>query len=209
MTQWFSNGGWIMFPLLVCSLLAGTVIIERSLFLFAWRRKVKKIDRIHFLGLLKNQKGALAMREAQKSTDPLLNSLWPALKFPPSQRPTLLFHFSSEILDQWNRFLPILGTITTAAPMLGILGTVSGIIKSFGFISQQTLQNQKGIIGGLSEALITTEYGLLIAIPTLIFFQFYERRIQGVSDQLQKFSTEIEILGTPPRQKEKELAPLA
>ena len=90
-----------------------------------------------------------------------------------------------------QRFLPTLGTIAAAAPLLGLLGTVSGMITTFQTLNVQGLGNASGLSGGIAEALITTATGLGIAIPSLIFHRAYMARIREYVVELESISSEV------------------
>lgn len=81
-----------------------------------------------------------------------------------------------------ERFLPSLGTISTVAPLIGLLGTVTGMIKSFRAFEQSTARSSQ-LMGGIDEALITTALGLIVAIPSLVMYNFFVRKVQTISSE--------------------------
>ncbi|MDH5717041.1 MAG: MotA/TolQ/ExbB proton channel family protein [Spirochaetia bacterium] len=90
-----------------------------------------------------------------------------------------------EILNQLNmmeKYLPTLGTISTIAPLLGLLGTVTGMIKSFRAF-EDTGSRSAQLMGGIDEALITTALGLIVAIPALIMYNYYIRRVNTLTEE--------------------------
>ncbi len=87
----------------------------------------------------------------------------------------------------------ILDTIITMAPLLGILGTVLGIIESFDLLSLSGIQDPKAVIGGISQALITTASGLTVALATLIPFNYYSVRVGRATRRLEKTGTRLEL----------------
>jgi biopolymer transport protein ExbB len=85
-----------------------------------------------------------------------------------------------------ERFLPSLGTISTVAPLIGLLGTVTGMIKSFRAFEQSSAQNTQ-LMGGIDEALITTALGLIVAIPSLVMYNFFVRKVQLINAETELF----------------------
>jgi biopolymer transport protein ExbB len=87
--------------------------------------------------------------------------------------------------------LPILETIAVIAPLMGLLGTVLGMIKVFGVIKEQGIGQAAALSGGISEALVTTVTGLFIGIPVLIFFNYFANKAEGFVLDIEKHSTEL------------------
>ncbi|MCD6574965.1 MotA/TolQ/ExbB proton channel family protein, partial [Candidatus Aerophobetes bacterium] len=90
-----------------------------------------------------------------------------------------------------EKHLKILGTIVTVAPLIGLLGTVMGMIKAFNVIALQGTGEPGALAGGISEALITTAVGLSIAIPSLIFYNYFMHRTDKIVRQFEKISSEF------------------
>ena len=85
-----------------------------------------------------------------------------------------------------ERFLPFVAISAASAPLLGLLGTVTGIINTFKLITVFGSGDVKSLSGGISEALITTKFGLIVAIPSLLLHAFLSRKAKGVTDQMEK-----------------------
>jgi biopolymer transport protein ExbB len=102
-------------------------------------------------------------------------------------------------LQRFNRGLPILDTIITLAPLLGLLGTVTGLIHAFGLLGAQELGSPVAITGGIAEALIATAFGLGIAIVALIPFNYLAARLEEARNEIQDAGSQLELLlaGTP------------
>jgi biopolymer transport protein ExbB len=170
------RGGVVMWPLLALSLLSVTLLFERSWFFFrsnhpgrisrvrAMARRLRENDRAGAKAIAQTDGGVygevvLDLLEEKSVSEAA------AMDIIESQRPRL------------ERFMPILSTIITVAPMLGILGTVLGIISSFELLSDQaTTADPRSVSQGIAEALITTAIGLVIAIFTL--FPYNSLRVQ-------------------------------
>lgn len=97
-------------------------------------------------------------------------------------------------MSQARRYLPILDTVITLAPLLGLLGTITGMISAFGIVSEAGLGQPHAITGGIAEALIATATGLLIAIMTLIPYNYFRSKVEQLTDVLEEQSTRLELL---------------
>ena len=98
---------------------------------------------------------------------------------------------AAQVVHEMEHFLNTLGTIAAVAPLLGLLGTVIGMIKVFSEIMVQGTGNAGMLAGGISEALITTASGLVVAIPALIMHRFFERRIQSIVITLEREAVKL------------------
>jgi biopolymer transport protein ExbB len=97
-------------------------------------------------------------------------------------------------LSQARRYLPVLDTVITLAPLLGLLGTITGMISAFGIVSEAGLGQPHAITGGIAEALIATATGLLIAIMTLIPYNYLRSKVEQFTDLLEEQATRLELL---------------
>lgn len=147
MWEWFQKGGPVMYPLLICSILAMGIVLERLWSfpnLFRQGEAIAKVD--------------ISGKEREKAWDALAKKL--------------------------NKGLSVLEVIVTVAPMLGLLGTVLGVIHTFELFGRGITQVNKASLGmGLAEALITTAAGLIIAIPTLVAYHLLARRVDDFVDK--------------------------
>lgn len=191
--QIFRDGGWAMWPLLVLSVLALTVTFERCVF---WLRTHRAASRRRYARLLrllaKNDRGEAAALAARDRTvyarfaDALLRR--PAGEGGPSEAEVITA--AEDLRPAVERFSTLLSTIITAAPMLGILGTVTGIIDSFGILSSaDAVRDPTLVAGGIAEALYTTAFGLLVAL--LALFPYVVFRTQA-----DRCLTRLETLGS-------------
>jgi biopolymer transport protein ExbB len=97
-------------------------------------------------------------------------------------------------LRSLRRNLPVLDTIITLAPLLGLLGTITGMISAFGIVSEAGLGQPHAITGGIAEALIATATGLLVAIVTLIPYNYFRSRMEAMTDIMEERATRLELL---------------
>lgn len=188
----FQKGGLIMWPLLAASITAMTVACERVLFMLKERKARRPQDAQAVLAEL--QKGAplKAAELGRSSTDPVARALAEALT-----RPAFSLAYQQQAarrLGAMARGLPVLDTVITLAPLLGLLGTVTGMIRSFGLLGGE-LDAPSAITGGIAEALIATAFGLCIAIVCLIPFNWLNALIEERQREFQDAGTAAELLG--------------
>jgi biopolymer transport protein ExbB len=185
--KWFDQGGWVMWPLLLMSLAAVAVIIERAIFLYRAR-----IDAGSFMGQIRK---VLLKRDIKQAVRICENYKGPIaaimkaglLKYgkPPEDIQKTIENAALREMATLERFLPVLSSISSIAPITGFFGTVIGMIASFDVLAAQGLNNPGLVARGIKIALITTATGLIIAIPTLIFYNWF-------SSVIAKFVREME-----------------
>ncbi len=192
-----SRGGPLMIALLICSILSVAIIIER---LFSLRRsRIMRIDILMEIEIaLKKGNLTTAMEWAKKEASCMTRIAEIALIN--SNRPKDDLKASIEEagrmeVPRLEKFMTILQTITVISPLLGLLGTVTGMINVFQTIVNEGTGNANILAGGISEALLTTAAGLSIAIPTLIFYNFFNKRIEHLIVEMEHLSvTLLELL---------------
>ena len=173
-------GGWLMIPIILCSIVAVAIIGER---LWALQRKkvipkhlVAQIWHWHSMGQLKDEQ----ITQIRKSS-PLGRVLAAGLSNMNHSREVMkesIEEIGRHEVHELERYLNTLGTIAAITPLLGLLGTVIGMIKVFSVITLQGVGNPTVLSGGISEALITTAAGLSVAIPSLMFYRYLRGQIQ-------------------------------
>ncbi len=190
----FHKGGPIMWPILACSLLALTVVFERLFFIVAEmsRRQPKLVDSM--LDAVERRELELAMKLGRDSKDFVARTLAAALEHGAEKSiASALLRGAERELARYNRGLSVLDTIITLAPLLGLLGTVTGMMGSFGMLGGGELGAPTAITGGIAEALIATAFGLGVAITALIPFNYLNARLEGARRELQDAAAHIEI----------------
>lgn len=169
-TDWLSvmqRGGPVMWPLLVISVLSATLIFER-LWFFASVNRGPQWSRARSAAKLIRHRNAAEAKAALDNDAGVFAALLRAVADEPVSDAALAEAVESQ-RHRLERFMPTLSTIITAAPMLGILGTVLGIIDSFELLGQQSTGTDPRLVGaGIAEALISTAAGLLVALLTLL-----------------------------------------
>lgn len=194
---YFKKGGPIMWPLLFLSLLAMTVILERLVFLMVegGRRSPKTVRAI--MAALEKRDLQGAIEAGRQSRDYLARCLHYALTNHEMSLSNALMRSTAIELFRYNRGISILDTIVTMAPLLGLLGTVTGMIGAFGMLGGGDLSAPSAITGGIAEALIATTFGLGIAITTLIPLNYLHSRCEQARHELEDVATHTELLMKP------------
>lgn len=192
--DYFYRGGPVMYPLLFCSLLSLTVIIERIIF---WIREQGCRDRVileKFMALVEKDDLNEARNITHGSRDFLIRVMVCGLvhrEF--SLRDALQMGAEEEVL-RMKRYLPVLDTMITMSPLLGILGTVVGIISSFTVLGRVGVENPHLVTAGIGQALITTAFGLIIAILSLIPYNYFQSKVEKAIQEIEKYGTTLEII---------------
>jgi biopolymer transport protein ExbB len=194
MIQIFLKGGPVMWPLLVTSLVAVTVVMERLFFIVSEsvRRDPDAVEKIFSeVEAGEHERAAALSRDSQ---DYVAKVLAYALAHREQSHASALVRAANRELNRFNRGLSILDTVITLAPLLGLLGTVTGMIRSFSLLGGQELGAPTAITGGIAEALIATAFGLLIAIIALIPFNFLNTRMEEARHQIEDAASRMDAL---------------
>ncbi len=190
-------GGIIMFPLLLCSVLALAIIIERFWTLRVSRLAPKSLVQGLWASIRKKELNARKIKELKEAA-PLGRVLAAGLVNAKHGRDIMkesIQEEASHVVHEMERFLTALGTIAVITPLLGLLGTVIGMIKVFAQLQLEGAGNAAALAGGISEALITTAAGMTIAIPALIFHRYFLRRVDEIVVDMEQESLRlVEVL---------------
>lgn len=189
----FNKGGPIMWPILIVSIIAVAVVLER---IFWWlgrwmRRDPKRIEKV--FTAVETGDVAEASRLSRGSRDPVLRMMWNGLNHQHASLQGALQVAAGIEIKRAGRFLVVMDTLVTLAPLLGLLGTITGLMKSFSFLGNEELAVQ-AVTGGIAEALIATACGLGIAIFALIPFNFFTSRVSNLEFELQTAATNLEVM---------------
>ncbi|HJN96533.1 MAG TPA: MotA/TolQ/ExbB proton channel family protein [Gammaproteobacteria bacterium] len=182
MVEIVSAGGWLMLPIILCSIVAIAIVIERFWTLSAARITPKYVLAQVWTWLKNNQLDSTKLRELRLSS-PLGQILAAGLLSSKYGRQAMIDGIeqaAAQVIHDIERYLSTLGTIAAITPLLGLLGTVVGMIRVFSEIMLQGTGNANALAGGISEALITTAAGLTVAIPTYIAHRFFMRRVESL-----------------------------
>jgi len=188
----FLKGGPIMYPLLVAAVVAVAVAGERLLWGF---RQAARLDRAlvaKVLDAAEHGRWEEAAKLAESSQDPVAKVLAAGLEHRETSMEGAIQVAASRELREAGRFIPTLDTLVTLAPLLGLLGTVTGIMASFNSIGTDELAVTK-VTGGIGEALIATAAGLGIAITTLIPLNILTTRLAGLQADIEAAATTLQV----------------
>ena len=193
--DFFHRGGPVMWPILFCSILGLTVALERLIAF--WR---DAIAQRYFRSAQENVIVAVregrfddALQLAQKADAPTCRIFAEALANHDSGFTETLEAASQKRLDQLRRGFTLIDTVITVSPMLGILGTVTGIINTFTHLTSSGIENPTGATAGISEALITTAAGLIVAISCLFPFNFLVSQLSRRANDLEQATHRLTI----------------
>ncbi|HCG79540.1 MULTISPECIES: MotA/TolQ/ExbB proton channel family protein [Thalassolituus] len=182
MLEIIQSGGWMMVPIIIASVLALAITVERF-----WTLRPGKIAPPNLLsqvwGWMKNKQLDSAKIRSLKDSSPLGNVLAAGLINSRHGRQIMkesIEEVASHEIHEMERYLNALGTVAAVAPLMGLLGTVIGMIKVFAEIMAQGTGQANLLAGGISEALITTAAGLVVAIPALICHRILQRRVDEI-----------------------------
>lgn len=181
LVDYYVKGGLTMHPMLLCSILGLIIIIERAIVLHRVKINTAQIFGAVRQALLKRDlKGAIAVCDTLQG--PISDTLRAGLLRygkPASEIEKAIESVALHELSKLERGLWILATVANVAPLFGFLGTVTGMIKSFAALAEVGLGNPKAVAAGISEALITTAFGLFIALPVQAAFNYYTSRVSN------------------------------
>lgn len=172
-------GGWLMVPIILCSIIAAAICIERFWTLRSSQIAPKNLLATVWSWIRSNQLDNKRLRELRMSS-PLGQILAAGLNNSRRGRELMkeaIEEVAGQVVHEMERYLNTLGTIAAITPLLGLLGTVIGMIKVFASIKLEGTGNTAVLAGGISQALITTAAGLTVAIPALFFHRFFQRRV--------------------------------
>jgi len=172
-------GGWLMIPIVFCSIIAASICVERF-----WTLRTDQIAPKNLLSQVWNwirhsEMDAQRLRELRINS-PLGQILAAGISSHRLGRDMMkesIEEVASHVVHELERYLNTLGTVAAISPLLGLLGTVIGMIKVFTAIKLEGTGNAAVLAGGISEALITTAAGLTVAIPSLFFYRYFQRKV--------------------------------
>ncbi len=195
----YKAGGPIMHPILVVAIVAVAVVTERA---FWWIRESFKRDSETLekvLAAMENGDFRAAVSLAKDSVDPVIRMIYRGLSHVHGSLTGALQVAAGAELKRAGRFLMLIDTCITVAPLLGLLGTVTGIMSAFGAVGGNELAVE-AVSGGIGEALIATAAGLGIAIFCLLPFNYFNERLAKLQFELETAATNVEVMVTKAKQ---------
>jgi biopolymer transport protein ExbB len=188
--QMLAKGGPVMIPLVLCSVVALAVVIERLG--FWWRHgDVGPAERA--LELAERGKLDEALEIARRSGTATARVIAAGLAERQAPPAAAMEAAAQTEMSRLRSYLPVLDTIITLSPLLGLLGTVTGMIAAFGILSTSGMNQPNAITGGVAEALIATAAGLAIAIATLVPYNYFLSRAEQALDAMERLASRLDL----------------
>jgi len=194
MIEIFIKGGPVMYPLLACSIISLTVIIERILF---WIREDMLRDQSlvdDILELCRKGEWDEVRGRVAGSKDYIIRILVSGILHKEFSMTKAMETAATDEIKRMRSYLSVLDTMITVAPLLGIFGTVIGIIMSFELLGSSGIENPQAVTAGIAQALITTASGLGIAILSVFPFNYFNTRAENATLAIEKYATSLEIV---------------
>jgi biopolymer transport protein ExbB len=187
------SGGWLMVPILLCSVIAAAISVERL-----WTLQRSRITPRNLLaqvwGSLKNEEFDAPKLRDLRALNPLGQVFAAGIANAKRGRDIMkeaMDEAASQVSHDLERYLTSLGIVASVSPLLGLLGTVVGMIKVFTALMIEGAGNANVLAGGISQALITTAAGLSVAIPALIFHRFFQRRVDELVVNMEQEASKL------------------
>lgn len=197
MLKYLIDGGIFMWVILLASISGLAVIIEKMYTFLSKEKKLSENEKNQLYKALRTGKKEEILKLCKDKTDSVSKSVTKIVsnmdinfaKLDNSHRQVIEGIISESILEQTTELekgMSLLGTVVNAAPQLGLLGTVTGMITAFSALTRNGTSTAKIVAGGISEALYTTAFGLIVAIPALVFYNYFNRRIDVIVAEMER-----------------------
>lgn len=193
MIRIFLDGGPIMWPLLVCSIITLATVIERLIFIIREKKRREPGVVESMLWRVGQRDLAGAIKAGQKSPDFVARVLTFALVHRGESLTGAALRAANQELKRFNRGLAVLDTAITLSPLLGLLGTITGMIHAFGLLGDKELGAPQAITGGIAQALLATAFGLGIAITALLPFNYLNAQLEEARHDIQDAASQLEL----------------
>jgi biopolymer transport protein ExbB len=194
MFEIIQNGGPVMYPLLACSVCVLTIIIERALFWIMLNRRHNSRLINEVLENCREGDWELVKKKTIGSKDYAIRVLVSGIVHREYSMTKAMEVAAIQEIVKMRRGIGVLDTMITVAPLLGILGTVIGIILSFDMLATEGINNPQAVTGGIAQALITTAAGLSIAIFAVIPFNYFNVKVEQAVQTMEQYATSLEIV---------------
>ena len=204
----FIRGGPVMYPLLICSIISLTVIIERAIFWIreGMLRNQPLVDNV--LKLCRNGDWDSVRKEVSGSKDYIIRIMISGILHREFSMTKAMETAAADEIKRMRRYLIALDTMITVAPLLGIFGTVIGIITSFELLGAGGIEHPEAVTAGIAQALITTASGLGIAILSVFPYNYFNSLVENAAMTIEKYATSLEIVYEKLDQKKRQPHPV-
>jgi biopolymer transport protein ExbB len=194
MLDLFISGGPVMYPLLACSIIVMTVIIERIIFWIGMNNNRNKALVDEVLDLCRTGSWETIRVKTKGSKDYIIRILVSGILHRDFSMAKAMESAAAEEIKRMQKYMAVIDTMITVAPLLGIFGTVIGIILSFEMLGAAGIEHPQAVTAGIAQALITTAAGLGIAILSVFPFNYFNSRIEKAALDIEKYATSLEIV---------------
>ena len=197
MFKYLINGGIFMWVILFASICGLAIILEKTYTFLTKEKKLTENEKNKLYKSLRTGNREEILRLCKDKTDSVSKSVTKIVsnmdinfdELDNSHRQVIEGIISESILEQTTELekgMSLLGTVVNAAPQLGLLGTVTGMIAAFSALTRNGTSTAKIVAGGISEALYTTAFGLIVAIPALVFYNYFNRQIDIIVAEMER-----------------------
>ena len=191
MFEMLIRGGWVMAPILAASVVSVTLVIERALF---YSRQRSSVTSEELLTLVGKGRADHALKKSEGIESPPVRVIREGLLHGNPRHRHAMEAKALEVVKEMRKNLSALDTIITLAPLLGLLGTIVGMIQSFGIISEVGLGDPNAVTGGVAEALIATAAGITVAVATLVPYNYFLSHAERAEEEMEIVATKMEML---------------
>ncbi|HAG50012.1 MAG TPA: MotA/TolQ/ExbB proton channel family protein, partial [Deltaproteobacteria bacterium] len=179
------KGGIVMIPLIVCSILSVAIIIERLIF---WSKQKKGAMPEDILKMAQDGKFDELVKGSSDSNSSISKIILSGVKNKNTSASLAMESAAIEEIAKTKKYLPALDTIITLAPLLGLLGTIVGMIQSFDIMSVAGIGQPHAVTGGVAEALIATAAGITVAITTLVPYNYFLSKVERATEEMERYA---------------------
>jgi biopolymer transport protein ExbB len=194
MWDYFLSGGPVMWPLLICSFVSLTVAVERAMFWVVLRRRSNGTLLNEIMALCESGDWEAIRLRTAGTRDYAIKVIITGILHRDFSMTKAMESAAADQVKRMRRFMGVLNTMITVAPLLGIFGTVTGIIQSFEALGTTGIERPAAVTAGIAQALITTAAGLGIAIPSVILYNFFDSLCERAALRIEKYATSLEIV---------------
>jgi biopolymer transport protein ExbB len=192
--QIFESGGPVMWPLLGCSIITLTVVLERIFFWIGLQRNRNRPLMDEVLEIARSGDWKTIKDKTTGCRDHVIRMLVVGILHREFSLSKAMEAEAEVTLKRMRKYMTVLDTMITVAPLLGIFGTVLGIITSFQLLGASGIEDPKAVTAGIAQALITTATGLGIAILAVFPYNYFNTRIEAAAHVMEKYATSLEIV---------------
>jgi len=185
------KGGIVMIPLIVCSILSVAIIIERLIF---WSKQKKGAMPEDILKMAQDGKFDELVKGSSDSNSSISKIILSGVKNKNTSASLAMESAAIEEIAKTKNILPALDTIITLAPLLGLLGTIVGMIQSFDIMSVAGIGQPHAVTGGVAEALIATAAGITVAITTLVPYNYFLSKVERATEEMERYAARMEMI---------------